>query len=619
MYLQSLTVRGFRGANPGPAVLSIPGRFSALVGANGAGKTTFSDAMYLAHVEKFPRLALPDASVLGPPPRELVVRYALAPAGEVEGALGQDLKGRGMAAPSWTRGLERSMNRARPARPEQYSDGYDSIRFVYLPALRNPVDELSRREAQVLLELITAQQLRMTGHRSIQSLRNAAQEMLTRLTTHQLVVDTQARIAASLEAITAGVRPHYAFVGALNVDDAYLARVLELMLATIPDPLAAKRLEVSSLGYVNLLHIAVTLAGIPDPSEPAFVAGDVTQDESSQPGETAELPGARERLAEAELNAEADENSFFPDLFHATVLIEEPEAHLHPQMQHGLLRYLRTVVAERPDLQILVSTHSGEMVAACDPTELVIVRRAGDESITSTPLVDLPIGADFDRVMSKTRLHLDASRNSALFSEQVLLVEGVTEASLLRAVGRAWAGSDSSKRGFIDALSIVSIGSRVGHWPVQLLATSPHEVVRNLAILSDTDQRGDPLPQGTAPQWLDAHDPEVVQVFWSRPTLEPSLVDGNQTMVGEALAASDVSLDGGVSAHTVDVAFQGPHKRRKGDFALELATRIWDDPAGFVVPEHIAALFDWLYSNSPIASADQPAVATGELHEGEGS
>ncbi len=57
------------------------------------------------------------------------------------------------------------------------------------------------------------------------------------------------------------------YVRGQRVDDAYLARVLELMLGVLEGRKNARPLDVTGLGYVNLLHIAVTLAAIPDPSQ----------------------------------------------------------------------------------------------------------------------------------------------------------------------------------------------------------------------------------------------------------------------------------------------------------------------------------------------------------------
>jgi putative ATP-dependent endonuclease of the OLD family len=159
-----------------------------------------------------------------------------------EGVLGLALLRLGADAPRWNRSLERSLGRVRPGQFSSATDGYDRVRMIYLPALRNPVDELSRRETRVLIELLRAEQLRRPSTGSLAQVPRTGEAMLSSLTTQQLVMDVQGRIAENLKTITGGVREHYAFIGTQRVDDAYLAWVLELLLATLPDPQNAVRL-----------------------------------------------------------------------------------------------------------------------------------------------------------------------------------------------------------------------------------------------------------------------------------------------------------------------------------------------------------------------------------------
>lgn len=157
MHLRSVTVRGFRSSAPSEFVCEFPGRFGLLIGANNSGKTTVTDALYLAHPHRFPQLPRPSVATLGPVPRDIAVEYAYDIV-EVDRTLGMTLQNQALPPPRWTRELERNLGqiRARTVAPEP--EGFGRLRLIYLPAHRNPLDELARREAQILVELLRAQQ-----------------------------------------------------------------------------------------------------------------------------------------------------------------------------------------------------------------------------------------------------------------------------------------------------------------------------------------------------------------------------------------------------------------------------------------------------------------------------
>ncbi len=611
MYLNRVVVRGFRAGAEDDLTCELPGRFSVLVGMNNAGKTTVADALYLAHPDSFPQLPRPSSAALGSgSPREIEISYAFDGNEAEEGPLGTMLKNLAISTPTWTRRLERNLGRVRATSVEGAPESLNKLRLIYLPAHRNPLDELARRDTQVLVELFRAQQQALRGHRNLMDLRLHAQRLLDDLTKHDLIQTVETHVRTHLSALSSGVSEQVAHVGGQVVDDAYLARVLELLLAVASDESSARRLEVSGLGYVNLLHIAVILAAIPNLSEAArkadpIDAGQPPEDEAISPADSEDLVAA-DGDAQREAEAASLEDAFFPEQFHVTVIIEEPEAHLHPQLQHGLARYLRRLTAQRKELQLIVSTHSGDIISTCKPEELVVLRRGEDGRRLSRVLATMPI-KDRDRTLRMARLHLDATRSAAMFAERMIVTEGVTDAAVVRALGQAWAGADDRKRQFVEALTMVVMGCRPGSWIVDLLASPGHEIARRIAILTDTDTRG--TKTFAAPAWLGSSDPNSVRGFYNQPTLEPAVTAGNEDAIAAALKVVPSAGQTMITPETIDSLFSTePARRYKGEFALELAGQLSErieSGKPVTVPNHIANMFEFLYGTREYADAPE--------------
>lgn len=601
MYLSAVTVEGFRASAAAAFTCRFPDRFSVLLGQNNAGKTTVCDALYLAHVHAFPGLRRPSSAVLGDNPRTIDVEFAFGGLGP-EGPLGSSLLGRSEGPPGWTRRLERSLGTARAVGVEG-GQHVEATRLIYLPALRNPVDELARREAEVLVELLRAEQERRHGHRNLGDVRALAAHLLNGLISHDLIQSVEARVSDYLQRLSGGVSRQHAFIGPQVIDDAFLARVLEFLLSAVDNRSMAQRLEVSGLGYVNMLHIAVTLAAIPGgEAVPDAASTEPSDDEvvgEPPEGEAVLAPeDPSERLESANAEAEAIEDSFFPELFHATIVIEEPESHLHPQLQHGLMRYLRRVTFDRPEIQVIVSTHSSEMMSACRPEDIVVLRPDKLEGRVARPVAGLPLAeATKQRVLRLAALHFDAARTASLFAERLALVEGVTDALILRSLGHVWAGDDLRKRDWVDALTIVPVGSKVGEWTLQLLATPGYELADRIAVLRDTDLRDGSVPSD--PSWMGTYGTETVRCFLNHPTLEPAVTPANEALVATALGDAGIASPAVITPEAIDALFHdGAGRGRKGEFAFALASAV-EAAIGTAsppeVPQHVADLFDFLY------------------------
>jgi putative ATP-dependent endonuclease of OLD family len=123
--------------------------------------------------------------------------------------------------------------------------------------------------------------------------------------------------------------------------------------------------------------------------------------------------------------------------------IEEPEAHLHPQIQR---RLFRTLLSEEDGL--VVTTHSPHLAAVTPIDRLVLLRR--DQSGSTAATIS---GAGLtDRQKSDIQRYLNVTRAELLFARCVIFVEGDAELHLLPAMAQQ-GGLDLDELG----ISVVSV------------------------------------------------------------------------------------------------------------------------------------------------------------------
>ena len=121
------------------------------------------------------------------------------------------------------------------------------------------------------------------------------------------------------------------------------------------------------------------------------------------------------------------------------LIIEEPEAHTHPQMQYIFIKNIKkllnaplTAKDESRQIQSIISTHSSHIVSESEFSEIKYMRRAGNE-VTAKNLKDLQKEYDNDEQQWYTFLkhYLTLSRSELFFADKAIFIEGDTERILL--------------------------------------------------------------------------------------------------------------------------------------------------------------------------------------------
>lgn len=123
-----------------------------------------------------------------------------------------------------------------------------------------------------------------------------------------------------------------------------------------------------------------------------------------------------------------------PDAAYRSLIVEEPEAHLHPQLQRVLLRYLASVPTGEGEkqVQLFVTSHSPNFASNSKLESLVCLfeTEAGVETF-------FPREIEFAKgKREKLERYLDVTRAEIFFARRVIFVEGAAELMLVDALAK---------------------------------------------------------------------------------------------------------------------------------------------------------------------------------------
>src|SRR5205823_4249213 len=98
---------------------------------------------------------------------------------------------------------------------------------------------------------------------------------------------------------------------------------------------------------------------------------------------------------------------------HETVILDEPDVYMHADLQRKLVRFLK-----RRHRQVVVTTHSSEIMAEVEPDEILIVNKADGRSTYAS---SIPVAQQILSQLGSVH-NLQLARLSA--GKRFLLVEG---------------------------------------------------------------------------------------------------------------------------------------------------------------------------------------------------
>lgn len=469
------------------------------------------------------------------------------------------------------------------------SDMMENLRGVYLPPLRDASQGLKPGRTSQLARLLQL----LADDAGIDGINKALQELDGKLKAHLPIVNTNDAINNRHKTMLGSQLAQLLEVGLSASDFKSLKSRLSLLVDSF-------EIEQNGLGFNNLIYMAVVLS-------------------------------------------ELTKN---PDSCYRGLIVEEPEAHLHPQLQAVLLQYLQSIQAvesEKP-VQLFVTSHSPNFASIADLDSLVCLVDTGTAVETF-----LPRSVAFEKgKREKLERYLDVTRAELFFARRVIFVEGAAELMMVHALAKR-IGCDLRQHGVslisVEGLNFDSFlplfGDKALKIPVAVLTDAdpvppnaqpqagagavvlaspptPAPAAKGADDSDEVEEDDDTEPVYPAPGDAitvsantakmkgceDAH----VKVFHGIKTFEYDLAleATNRTAMLKALAELHPriakSLTITVDAEVGDAAkakalFRGMFERsknnvQKGSFAQSLAQVVSDDKVAFTVPTYIQAAIE---------------------------
>lgn len=198
-------------------------------------------------------------------------------------------------------------------------------------------------------------------------------------------------------------------------------------------------------------------------------------------------------------------------------LVEELEAHLHPQYQLRLIEYISS---QQKNEQFILTTHSITLASKIKLENLIVLKEKDAYSMSSAYTLMRPADYNF------LERFLDATKANLFFAKGLIMVEGDAENILVPAIAQL-IGLPLTKYG----VSVVNVGSTAYKRYISIFKRNDGKTfAMPIAIISDLDERA-------VEYYDDNSNDRKTPKYWLKETLQPELESISREVDYEALSS----------------------------------------------------------------------------------
>jgi putative ATP-dependent endonuclease of OLD family len=278
------------------------------------------------------------------------------------------------------------------------------------------------------------------------------------------------------------------------------------------------------------------------------------------------------------------------------LLIEEPEAHLHPQLQNIFFHYLNTL--NNKGIQIFITSHSPTLTAKVDLDSLLVLQK-DKHNVLSLSLSESVLSSDNKKYLKK---FLDVTKSQLFFSKGVILVEGISEALLFPVMSEIIGIDYMLDKAGIEVVNINGVA--FSHFANLF---NSNDTGKRLSIRcalvtdDDKDDDGNMSPRATIANELRGG---FLKVYLASFTFEYELFKSNEILLTGiyALMHPRTTLVGeSTEDRGKDLLSKLKSNKDKSELAHRIAIKLDDDAeakSSFIVPEYISKAIKWVVAGN---------------------